>query len=397
MTRARISASLVAASVVLVLSACGAQVPMPTPTSTPTPVAPSGDGILRIATVLPSASAAQVAAVEVAAREINEAGGWRGVPVEVVHRTAGEDAATAVAAVESLSGLGIDVLISGSTAEVFAAVAPVALAQGSVLISPTAQVPGGAELSFSLEPTGALAAATAAALPDEAARVVILSVDAALGSAIEAAALADGREVVLSETVADDNAALVARAAKTKPDLTVVAGGGLDGAAALVELLAGRKIDRHTVLIAGSSVLDTSVSLAPGALDEVSGVQGDVAGLTQEAITALLRSDPGLTDFGSAAEVHDAVILAALAATSAGDDGGPSIASRIPSVAAGPALCSRYAECLAAVDGGWDVGFAGWTGTVRLNDAGNRDAGAFSVYRFNSQNSPELERVIPVE
>jgi len=148
MPRARTAASILIVSVVLALAGCGVvPEPMPTPTPTATPVIPTGDGVLRVATVLSSAdatSAARVAGVEVAVRELNEAGGWGGAPVQVIHRNAGDDAAATVA---GLAGLGVDVVVGSPNQG--AAVDAAALEAGSILISPTTlygSASGGGEL-----------------------------------------------------------------------------------------------------------------------------------------------------------------------------------------------------------------------------------------------------------
>lgn len=138
MPRARTAASILVLSVVLALAGCGVPEPMPAPTPSATPLVPSGDGVLRVATVISSSdptSAARVAGVDVAVRELNEAGGWGGVPVQVIHRNAGEDAASAAAAVTALAGLGVDVLVGGPNPG--AAVDAAALEAGSILVSPT--------------------------------------------------------------------------------------------------------------------------------------------------------------------------------------------------------------------------------------------------------------------
>jgi ABC-type branched-subunit amino acid transport system substrate-binding protein len=89
------------------------------PTATPTPVAPTGDGVLRIGDMTPITgpmalySSSQVAGIELAAREVNEAGGYAGVPVEVLHRNAGdEDPAATEASFNDLLSRGVDVIIA---------------------------------------------------------------------------------------------------------------------------------------------------------------------------------------------------------------------------------------------------------------------------------------------
>src|SRR5690606_20407643 len=95
------------AAFAMVLIGCTPQ-PMPTPTPTPTQtVAPSGDGVLRIGTLLPTtggalAGAAQLAGVHAAVREINAAGGVDGTPVELVSRDSGDESTQAEAAVPAL-------------------------------------------------------------------------------------------------------------------------------------------------------------------------------------------------------------------------------------------------------------------------------------------------------
>lgn len=93
------------------------------PTATATPVAPSGDGILRIGDFTPVSgelapfAQAQSAGIELAAREINEAGGYKGAPVEVYHRNAGDgDAAATEASFNDLVSRGVDVIIAPASA-----------------------------------------------------------------------------------------------------------------------------------------------------------------------------------------------------------------------------------------------------------------------------------------
>ncbi|TFD75067.1 amino acid ABC transporter substrate-binding protein [Cryobacterium sp. Sr8] len=76
----------------------------------------------------------------------------------------------------------------------------------------------------------------------------------------------------------------------------------------------------------------------------------------------LRSADPGLTGFVGGAEAFDGVVTAALAATVAGDDGGPSVASRLDFVASGPTACTSWGECLAALADKQEIRFVGATG-----------------------------------
>lgn len=109
---------LVTGLTVVGLTACSGEA-APKPTATPTPVAASGDGILRIGDLTPTTGDlaaygnSQAAGVELAVREINESGGYNKVPVEVLHRNAGDgDATITEASFNDLLSRGVDVIIA---------------------------------------------------------------------------------------------------------------------------------------------------------------------------------------------------------------------------------------------------------------------------------------------
>ena len=132
-------ATTTALAVVIALAGCSSEAPViiaPSPSPT---FAPTGDGVLRIGTILPPDSVAQVAGVEVAVREINEQGGIGGAPVELYHRSSGDPASpTAEASLEALVALGVDVVIGPDSADLAERLATPAAAAGVVLISPSA-------------------------------------------------------------------------------------------------------------------------------------------------------------------------------------------------------------------------------------------------------------------
>jgi hypothetical protein len=77
-----------------------------------------------------------------------------------------------------------------------------------------------------------------------------------------------------------------------------------------------------------------------------------------DAFAARLRmSDPGVTDLRYALEAYDAVIIAALAAILAGDDGGASIAANIASVMADGIACTSFGQCLDVLETEPDIAY----------------------------------------
>lgn len=385
MQRARTVASILSVIVVLALGGCGVPAPAPTPTFTATPVAPSGDGVLRIATVLSSAdpaSAAQVAGVEVAVREINESGGWNGQPVTVIHRDAGEDATVAVAA---LDGRGIDVVVSGVVPEPLA---------GSIVLSPTG--PGGSG-GFSFAPAEFAEGAISLALDPGVATIAVLAADESTAERLSTALASDSTEVVLTDVILAGTSltALASRVSKAEPEVTVI-DGSAEAVAGLITALDARGVSGDELLLGGDAVADYSALLAAGILDGAVGARPG-AELTPDVTSRLLGSDPGLATFTGAAEAHDAVIAAALAATLADDDGGPSIGAQLRIVADGAIPCSSYAECMDVLGAGEGIAYEGWSGSLRFDDQGNRVTSPLTLFGFSAENRPTIERVVAAD
>lgn len=124
--KSKFAIAIVAGAVALSMAGCSGGSAV-TPTATPTPVKPSGDGILRIGDLTPVSgdlaaySAAQAAGVDLAAQEVNEQGGYNKVPVEVLHRNAGDgDASATEASFNDLVARGVDVIIAPASATVVA-------------------------------------------------------------------------------------------------------------------------------------------------------------------------------------------------------------------------------------------------------------------------------------
>src|SRR5450830_1069508 len=147
MPRPRTRAAVAAFAVLCVaLAGCVPSGPMPVSTTTPSATAKStGDGVLRIGTVFPTTGAqaylgpAQAAAVEVVVREINEAGGVLGKPVEVLHRDSGDVSTDTIeTSFANLRAKGVDVLIGPSSSVLAERLVPELVAAKIPMISPAA-------------------------------------------------------------------------------------------------------------------------------------------------------------------------------------------------------------------------------------------------------------------
>jgi hypothetical protein len=139
----------------------------------------------------------------------------------------------------------------------------------------------------------------------------------------------------------------------------------IDAAAALTDLL-DRGVDvvlwDATVPMPGD--LAAAVAAVPVALlslgDFANGGTPLAAG---EVFAARLRTlDPGLVDTAGGGEAYDGVILSALAAARAGDDGAASIAPALDHVSTGSVVCVSWGECAAALADAQQIAYEGVTG-----------------------------------
>src|SRR5690606_34887495 len=108
------------------------------------------DSALVIGTLLPvtgnlsSLGPPEIAGVDLAIKEINEAGGTNGVDVEVVHADSGdaENMAVATGSVEGLMSQGVHVIIGAASSSVTYGVIDTITEAGIVQISPANTSPG---------------------------------------------------------------------------------------------------------------------------------------------------------------------------------------------------------------------------------------------------------------
>jgi ABC-type branched-subunit amino acid transport system substrate-binding protein len=403
----RVSGPLVAVlAVALTLTACTTTPPAATPPPTATPVAKTGDGILRIGTLFPVTGnlsflgPAQTAGVDAAVAEINAAGGFEGKPVQVVHQDSG--AGTPAAAIAALIAAKVDVVIGPSTSTLVQSVLPAAAAAHLALISPAATFPGLATAAdaayfFRTIPAYATQAyALAEGIPvDSRKRVAIVYADDSVGGSLaKTLPVALGRsagKVVASVPIpasAPDYAAVVAKVVAAKPTAVVLAteGGATPQTLALITALTAAKLGGAALWLTSQNLADYSQALSGGVLTGVNGVLEGAA--PDPAFVAQLQKVNG--SLGStlyAAEAYDATILAALAATSARDDGGAAIASHLRATSIGGITCASWAECTTVLKTDSDIDYGGVSGPLDLASNGDLTSAYYGIYGYAAGNT----------
>ncbi len=404
---ARSAAIALCVSVVLVLTGCSVPRPLPTPTpSASSSVGATGDGVLRIGTLfsmsgdVASTGAGMVAAVEVAVRDVNAAGGVLGQPVEAFYRDAGSaDGASLESAFADLVSRGIDVVMGPSDSALAERLLPLAADAGVVVMAPATPISASTDSVFSLMASAdQQAAAIVGAIADEGGEsVAIITMGDALGLSFERAARAalESRGVRLAGVEQLDAATNPARLAFSvaggEPDAIILASSASLSAQhpAIITALANRGVRGDQLWMTAPALADYSSTVAPGLLEGARGVR-EGAPTTDELLARLRQSDPALVSAPFASETYDAVVLVALAAELAGDDSGFSVARFVREAASEGIACSSFGECMDVLATEPQIEYQGLSGPVTFTDQSGVADGALSLYQYLADNRTEL-------
>ncbi|UTT61412.1 ABC transporter substrate-binding protein [Microcella humidisoli] len=416
MSRLALVAVGVAAAVVL--AGCAAPRPLPTPTPTPSEtVGPTGDGVLRIGTLFPMSGdvsfigPAMVAAVEIAVRDINAAGGVLGEPVEVFYRNSGASSDDRLeTAFAELVEREVDVVIGPASSALAERLIPLAEAADVTVISPAATYP----TVRSAAPQGVFfrtipaydqqATAIVRAVADDGGQsVALITTGDALGFSFELAVRAalEQEGMRLSSIEQLDAATNVDRLAFSvtggEPDAVILATGTplAEQNAAVLAALIERGAAPEQLWLTAQNLADYSESVEAGLLEGVSGVL-EGADASEQFITRLRQSDPFLRTFRYAPETYDAVVLAALAAAVADDDGGLSIARTLTLAAGDGVPCASFGECIEVLSTEPAIDYEGLSGPLTLDEAGDVVEGDLGLYRYTAENVAERVGVLPI-
>ncbi|GAA4307979.1 ABC transporter substrate-binding protein [Klenkia terrae] len=120
---------------------------------------------------------------------------------------------------------------------------------------------------------------------------------------------------------------------------------------------------------------------SPGAL---AGMRGTVllTDIGPEFRERLLGVDPSLTNFNTAAETYDAVVIASLAAQLAGSNEATVWGPYVNGVTFGGEACTTFAECSEVVAGGGNPDYDGVNGPLAFTDPGEPSVASFAIESF---------------
>ncbi|MEU4510312.1 ABC transporter substrate-binding protein [Nonomuraea wenchangensis] len=407
----------VAAAASLALTACGGGGADDTAASQETassaapassaPAAAKGDGTLTLGTVLPQTGSLaflgppEFAAVDLAVKEINEAGGVLGKPVKAIHTDSG-DTTTNIASqsVDKLLGQKADAIIGAASSSVSESIIDKITGAGVVQFSPantsdkfTTVNDNG--LYFRTAPPDKLQGRVLGDLvvADGSDTVGILAMQDSYGSGLAdqiAKTAEEGGATVVERVDYDPKAAEFSADVtkiKAKNPKAIVLIGFEESSKVIQELVKqGLSADKHKWYMVDGNMSNTNYLKMPKGT--LKGVKGTIPGA--EAPDAfrerLLTVDKELEDFTYAAESYDAAVLIALAAEAAKDDSGPSIAAKLAEVSKAGEKCKSFKECLDLLKAGKDIDYEGLSGPIEFDDNGDPAVATIGVYQYGDDN-----------
>jgi len=395
----------------LVLTACGGS--SDTASTTPSksgsasaPAGAKGDGTLKLGTLLPQTGSLaflgppEFAGVDLAVKDINDAGGVNGKQVEVTNSDSGDTSTdTASQSVDRLLSNNVDAIIGAASSSVSLSVIDKITGAGVVQISPantSDELTNYADkgLYFRTAPPDVLQGRVLGdlILADGNSTVGILALQDSYGTGLAdnaTKAIEGGGGQVVEKVVYDPKAASFAtEVGKIKAaDPEAIAVIAFDETKKIIPEMVKQGIgpDKKKIYFVDGNLAGYDKDFPKGTL---TGVKGTLPGVVADDSfkSRLLTVDPKLTEFAYAPESYDATVLVALSAQAAGDDSGASIASKMQEVSEGGEKCTSFKDCIALLKAGKDIDYDGVSGPVEFNDKGDPSEATVSIYQFGDVN-----------
>lgn len=367
-----------------------------------------GDGQLTIGTLLPETGSLaflgppEFAAVELAVKDMNKAGGVLGKPVKKVDGDSG-DAQNPIASttVDNLFSKNVDGIVGAASSAVSLLVIDKITNAGVVEVSPANTSDQFSsycdnDLYFRTAPPDTLQGAVLAdqIVADGNVTVGILALQDAYGTGLAEHVernLGDANAEVVKSIVYDPKAANyaseVSEVAAEDPDAIVLI--GFDETKKIIPELVkqGMGADQKHLYFVDGNLKDFSGDFKPGTLGP--NAKGTLPGVaaTDEFKKRLATVDPNLEDWSYAAESYDATILMGLAATAAETDAGPKFAKEMRNISREGTKCKTFAECVELLKKGEDIDYDGMSGPIDFLENGDPGAAYIGIYQYGPDNN----------
>jgi ABC-type branched-subunit amino acid transport system substrate-binding protein len=378
-------------------------------TESPTEAAATGDGTLKLGTLLPQTGSLaflgppEFAGVDLAVQEINEAGGVLGEEVTVTHTDSG-DTTTDIASqsVDRLITEEVDAIIGAASSSVTLTVLDAVVQNQTVMFSPANTSPDLTTYPddgfyFRTAPSDVLQGRVMGDLviSDGCASVGVMALQDPYGEGLaenvqisveEGGGEIAGGEPIIYDPNAANFATEVTQMVSLAPDCIVLL--GFAETSTIIPELVNQGIGPQDVPLyfVDGNLSNYGDDFPAGTLD---GNKGTLPGAeaTADFQERLLAVNPDLNDFSYAPESYDATILIALAAIAAGDDSGASIAANLVDISKEGTKCTTFEECAGLLEDGEDIDYDGVSGPVEFSDAGDPTQATVGIYQYGPDNT----------
>ncbi len=409
-SRAR-RAAITLAATALVLTACGSDGDSDSKSDAPDEGASSsapattGDGVLKVGQLLPQTGdlaylgPPEFAGVDLAVKEINDAGGVLGKPVETFKADSGDGTPDiAGASVDSLLQDNVDAIVGAAASGVSLSVIDKITGAGVLQISPANTAAafdtyddGG--LYFRTAPSDRLQGQVLGnmAVEDGHSNVAVMARQDAYGEGlaeqVDQTLKEAGANVaahILYAADAQNFTAEVNEIAAAKPDALVLI--AFNETTKIIPQLISKGIGPQDIQL---YFVDGNMADYSAESFDLQGVKGTFpapAEVDESFNQRLLEIDPKLKDFTYGPQSYDATMLTALAAIAAGDDSAEAIASEMVNVSKDGEACTTFADCAKLLEDGQDINYEGVSGPCDMNDTGSPNAATIGIQEYAKNN-----------
>ncbi|MFH5822754.1 ABC transporter substrate-binding protein [Georgenia sp. AZ-5] len=404
-----------AAAAALILGACGAAEDGGEGGGAAGAGQAGGEGLL-LGTLLPQTGSLsqlgppEIAGVDLAVQEINEAGGVLGSDVRVSHKDS-SDADNAQVATQSVTELlseGVSAIIGAASSQVTLNVIDDVVGSETLMVSPantSATLSGYSPFFFRTAPPDTVQG-------DVLGNLIVSDGNANLGILVFNEDYGTGLRDVVKSTVEEAGgtvtygnpgqefdpteqnfSTIVGNALATQPDAIAIIAFTTQTPLIIQELV-NQGFDMSKAYFVDGNLQNFGDDFDPGTLEGAQGTQPGVFP-SEEFRNRLREIDPDLKDFNYAAESYDATMLVALAAVRGGGVDGPTIQENLAAVsgAEGGTKCTGLEECAQLLGDGEQIDYEAVSGIGPFNEDNDPSAANIGIYRFDGENNNSFQRV----
>jgi len=372
---------------------------------------------LKIGTLLPVTGSLaylgppEIAGVDLAIKEINEAGGVLDKPVEVVHTDSSDadNPTVASASVDKLISDGVGAIVGAASSAVSLNVVDNITNASIVQISPantSTALSGYSPFYFRVAPPDTIQGDVMSKLllEDGKKNISVLAFNddyaTSLRDVIQKTVEAGGAKLIYGKAGDEFDPkennfdSIVDNALAGNPDALVII--AFDQTKGIVPKVIAAGYPASNIYMVDGNTADYSDTFDPGTLE---GAKGTIPGaFPDQGLQDRLNSvaPKKLTSFAYGPESYDSTILVALAAQRGGKTDGKTIQENMAAVSGstGGDACASYADCLAMLKDGKEIAYTTVAGSGAFNSKNDPSSAFIGIFVYDGNNVPQWTKAV---